>query len=122
MERDVNLLTYFGDSPELESYAAESTIFMAGDRSRSMYIVKSGNVRIAVRDIEVAIVQEGEFFGEMAMIDLAPRSASAFALTDCELVPVSESYFLTIVDQMPYFSLDIMRILTRRLRAMNRML
>ena len=67
-------------------------------------------------------MQEGEFFGEMAMIDLAPRSASAFALTDCELVPVSESYFLTIVDQMPYFSLDIMRILTRRLRAMNRML
>jgi CRP-like cAMP-binding protein len=58
-------------------------------------------------------------FGEMALIDNEPRSATALAITDVELVPISEKQFLFLVSQTPYFALKVMRILAQRLRATN---
>ena len=58
-------------------------------------------------------------FGEMALIDNEPRSATAVAITDVELVPISEKQFLFLVSQTPYFALKVMRILAQRLRATN---
>ena len=59
-------------------------------------------------------------FGEMALIDSEPRSATAIAITDVELVPVSEKQFLFLVSQTPYFGLKVMRVLAQRLRATNK--
>ena len=55
----------------------------------------------------------------MALIDAAPRSATAIAATDVTLVPVGEKQFLFLVSQTPYFALNVMRVLARRLRAQN---
>ena len=59
-------------------------------------------------------------FGEMAPIDNEPRSASAIAMSDVELVAVSEKQFLFLVSQTPYFALKVMRVLAQRLRATNK--
>ena len=59
-------------------------------------------------------------FGEMALIDDAPRSATAVAVTDVELVPVSEKQFLFLVSQTPFFAIKVMRVLARRLRATSK--
>lgn len=56
---------------------------------------------------------------EMALIDSAPRSATAIAASDVSVVPVSERQFLFMVSQTPFFALTVMRVLARRLRAMN---
>jgi CRP-like cAMP-binding protein len=64
-------------------------------------------------------VHEGGIFGEMAMIDDGPRSATVVAKTECEVVPVDERQFLVLVRQAPFFALDVMRTLVRRLRVMN---
>ena len=56
----------------------------------------------------------------MALIDDAPRSATAVARTDVELVPISEKQFLFLVSQTPFFALKVMRVLARRLRATNK--
>ncbi len=56
----------------------------------------------------------------MALIDQAPRSADAIAVTDVTLVPVSEKQFLFLVSQTPFFALKVMRVLARRLRAANK--
>jgi CRP-like cAMP-binding protein len=58
----------------------------------------------------------------MALIDDEPRSATAIAATDVELVSVSEKQFLFLVSQTPYFALKVMRILAQRLRKTNKTL
>jgi CRP-like cAMP-binding protein len=54
------------------------------------------------------------------LIDDAPRSATAVAVTDVELVAVSEKQFLFLVSQTPFFALKVMRVLARRLRATSK--
>ena len=63
-----------------------------------------------------------DIFGEMALIDSEPRSATALAVTDVELVAVSEKQFLFLVSQTPYFALKVMRTLAQRLRKSNKTL
>jgi len=62
---------------------------------------------------------ERSIFGEMALIDGAPRSATAIAATGVKLVPVGEKQFLFLVSRTPHFALNVKRALARRLRATN---
>jgi CRP-like cAMP-binding protein len=55
----------------------------------------------------------------MALIDHSPRSASARAKTDCQLVPIDEARFKYMIQQTPFFAIEVMRVITRRLRHMN---
>ncbi len=56
----------------------------------------------------------------MALIDDKPRSATAIAVTDVALVPISELQFLLLVSRKPTFALEVMRVLAHRLRAANK--
>ncbi len=60
-------------------------------------------------------------FGEMALIDDSPRSATAIALTDVTLAPIKENQFLFLVQNTPFFALSVMRVLAHRLRRQNKM-
>ena len=104
---------------KLESYAAGETIFAEGDPGDGMFIVRSGQVELRTGDVRRETVGEGEFFGEMALIDNEPRSASAVALTDCQLTVVDARRFQFMVQQTPFFALQVMKTLARRLRQMN---
>ncbi len=84
-----------------------------------MYVVQSGEVELKVRGKPVEIVGKDEFFGEMALVDQAPRSATAVAKTDCVVIPISEKHFLFMVEETPFFALMVMRKLTTRLRRMD---
>ena len=85
-------------------------------------MIKSGQVRIQLGNCTLAEFSTNDIFGEMALIDNEPRSASAIAVTDVELVPVSEKQFLFLVSQTPYFALKLMRVLAQRLRVTNKTL
>jgi len=95
-------------------------IFQEGDKADGLFIIKSGKVGIRLGNRTLAELAVNSIFGEMALIDDAPRSATAVALTDVELVPVSEKQFLFLVSQTPFFALKVMRVLARRLRATNK--
>jgi CRP/FNR family transcriptional regulator, cyclic AMP receptor protein len=95
-------------------------IFQEGDKADGLFIIKSGKVGIRLGNRTLAELTVNSIFGEMALIDDAPRSATAVALTDVELVPVSEKQFLFLVSQTPFFALKVMRVLARRLRATNK--
>jgi len=99
---------------------AGETIFHEGDEAHEMFVIKHGHVAIRLGNRTLAELGDRAIFGEMALIDSAPRSATAVAMTDCELVPVSEKQFLFLVSQTPYFALNVMRVLARRLDATNR--
>jgi CRP/FNR family cyclic AMP-dependent transcriptional regulator len=101
------------------SYAAGATIVEAGDPAKEMFLVKRGRVAIQLNGETVDEIEGGGIFGEMALIDQAPRSASAISLEDTEVIPIDERLFVILVQDAPYFALDVMRVLTDRIRHMN---
>jgi CRP-like cAMP-binding protein len=112
---------YFKDEKELLSFRAGETIFEQGDAGNVMYGVAGGEVDIWVRGKLVETVGEGGIFGEMALIDDSPRSATAKARTDCKVAAISERRFLFMVEHAPFFALEVMQTLARRLRHVDRL-
>jgi CRP/FNR family transcriptional regulator, cyclic AMP receptor protein len=95
------------------------TIFNEGDPANELFVIQSGRVGIMHGNRMLDTLEPNTIFGEMALIDGAPRSAMAIAATDVTLVPVSEKQFLFMVSQTPFFALTVMRVLAQRLRASN---
>jgi CRP-like cAMP-binding protein len=96
-------------------------LFTEGDPPSSMYVVKSGALRIRSGGVIYEDVGAGGIVGEMALVEHYPaRSATVYALTDSELVAVDEARFSALVAEAPRFALRVMQILSRRLRAMDR--
>ena len=105
-------------------YGQSEVIFEEGDASSEMYIVHSGKVKI-YRDsegaeVEIDTIGPGEFFGEMALVDFAPRSASARAIEDnTALVALDKKKFLFLVSHHPIFALVIMHQLCQKIRSLS---
>ena len=90
-----------------------------GDAASELFVIASGKVEIRHGNRLLDTLDGNNIFGEMALIDGAPRSATAVAATDVTVVPVAEKQFLFLVGQTPFFALMVMRALARRLRATN---
>ena len=99
--------------------SAGDVIFNQGDAAEELFIIQSGEVEIRLGNRVLEKLSNYNFFGEMALIDSTPRSATAVAITDVKLVPVGEKQFLFLVSNTPYFALNVIRILARRLRTTN---
>jgi len=100
-------------------------LFREGDPGEEMFLIKKGEIKITKKigdeDKVLAILKEGDFFGEMAIIDKAPRSATAIASTDTELIVVDREAFLKQVKENPFIEY-VLETLTRRLRTTDEML
>jgi len=120
VDTSFSLLT--GNHIETRRIRAGDVIFREGDKADELFVIKSGHVRIQVGNRTMADLTADDIFGEMALIDSEPRSATAVAITDVELVPITEKQFLFLVTQTPYFALKVMRILAQRLRVTNKSL
>jgi CRP/FNR family transcriptional regulator, cyclic AMP receptor protein len=104
----------------MRSFKAGETIFREGDPATELYVIQSGRVGIQIGNRLLDTLDNHDLFGEMALIDKAPRSATAVALTDVTLVPISEKQFEFLVSQTPFFALKVMRVLAGRLRHSNK--
>jgi CRP-like cAMP-binding protein len=104
---------------EYLSFTSGQTIFSKGARGDSMYIVVEGQVDIVTDNQIVEVVKPGGIFGEMALIDNRPRSATAIAHTDCLLTPISREHFLMLIKRTPPFAIQVMRVMADRLRHAN---
>jgi CRP/FNR family transcriptional regulator, cyclic AMP receptor protein len=120
MKQDASFGVLTGNNIDAKLLKAGSVIFREGDEARELFVIKSGEVRIQIGNRTVTDLKADSIFGEMALIDNEPRSATAVAVTDVELVGVSEKQFLFLVSQTPYFALKVMRVLAQRLRATNK--
>jgi CRP/FNR family transcriptional regulator, cyclic AMP receptor protein len=105
--------------PPPREYKAGDVIFREGDPAQELFVVKSGTVEIRLGNRVLDTLSERSIFGEMALIDASARSASAVAATDAAVVPIGEKQFLFLVSRTPYFALNVMRVLVRRLRTSN---
>ena len=103
----------------MRNFRAGDVVFREGDPAKELFIVKSGSVEIQLGNRSLDTLPERSIFGEMALIDHGPRSATVVAATDTTLVPVDERQFLLMVSRTPYFALNVMRVLVQRLRTSN---
>ncbi len=118
----MDILALFRSEPDTKQARAGETIFVEGDEGRFMFVLLEGQVRLSVTGRTVEKVAKGGVFGEMALVDDAPRSATASAITDCVLVPVTGARFRTLVKESPDFAIHIMRVMATRLRSMDKRL
>jgi EAL domain-containing protein (putative c-di-GMP-specific phosphodiesterase class I) len=106
------------------SYAAGSYIFREGDKGDCAFIVEKGQVQIAINNngesVPVAALKKGDLFGEMAIIDGLPRSASAYAIEDCELSVISESLLNERISGSDPIVQLLVSLLIQRLRSVNK--
>jgi CRP-like cAMP-binding protein len=100
-------------------YAAGDVIFAEGDKGDAMFVVRTGEVTIERGGRVMETLSGGGVFGEMALIDGSPRSATVRAKTDCEVAPINEKTFLFLVHETPFFAIAVMRTLADRLRRMD---
>lgn len=103
-------------------FGAGKVIFYEGDPGQLLYLVESGQVRIFVNGLngqETSVVlygRPGEIFGELAIIDGLPRSASAVAVMDTVVHTLSRERFQDFMRQWPQLALNFMQALTKKVR------
>ena len=98
---------------------AGEIIFEEFDLGAEMYVILEGQIELTIGGQTVEVLGPGEPFGEMALIDQTPRTATAVAKTACKLAVIPEKRFLFMVAQTPHFALQIMKVMADRLRKMN---
>ena len=113
-------LDLFGADSDARDVKAGATIFTEGEEGNIAYVLLAGSVKLSVMGRQLEKLSRGGVFGEMALIDSSPRSASATAITDVKVVPITAERFRSLIRKDPDFALEIMSIMAARLRSMDR--
>jgi CRP/FNR family cyclic AMP-dependent transcriptional regulator len=101
------------------------TLVHAGDHTDSLYVLINGSIKVMNtneegREVILAILGPGEFFGEMGMIDGSPRSATIVSTEPCELLTITKEDFRHVLSENFEITLQIMKSLVHRLREADR--
>jgi CRP/FNR family cyclic AMP-dependent transcriptional regulator len=113
------VLGLFKNETNVETVEGGQVLFEAGAPGKCMYVLRAGRLGVVVDGATVETVEPGGVVGEMSLIDDGPRSATVLALADSEVVPVDHRRFLFLVQQTPFFAVEVMRLMADRLRVMN---
>lgn len=99
------------------SFEKDATIFSENDPGDSFYIILRGLVKVEGGGKEIAELGDRDFFGEMALLEYAPRTASIKALDDCDLLRLDREDFSDLIDEYPELAKGMLRVLSQRLRS-----
>lgn len=114
-----DFLGLFGGETDAVALHAGETLFKKGDAAFHVYVVKSGELRIFDESHDFETVTAGGIVGELALISDDGRTASARAISECEVIPIDRKRFLFLIQQTPFFAIKVMRAMCSRLKAMN---
>lgn len=95
-------------------------VITEGERGEEFFVVMSGKLSVTAASKEVAVLGPGDFFGELALFDPAPRDASVTCVTDCELLVIDSRHFAPLLEDVPLLARKVTAALARRLRAADR--
>ena len=123
-EEDRTRLAEFID---LRQLTAGETLFRAGEPGESLYVVRSGEIELYIKDtagqkIPLAIAGPGEVFGELALLDRGPRTATALALTDTELLELDRDDLLMLFQKSPNAALRLLAAMSHMTRKADELL
>ena len=108
----------------LRRYPKNTILFIEGDESAHLYIVKKGKVSASVagddgREVILNYMGEGDYFGELALLDGQPRSATVRTVTPCEVIAISRNSFQDLLKTNPEFVTQVVGELTKRVRDLT---
>jgi CRP-like cAMP-binding protein len=120
-------LQRLGELATTRWYRAGQPVFMKGDAGTAMMAVLSGRIRICAysadgREVVLNVINPGEVFGEIALIDGGERTADAFAMETTELLTLSRRDFLPYLERNPKVCIKLLTILCQRLRSTSEQL
>jgi CRP/FNR family cyclic AMP-dependent transcriptional regulator len=119
-DNEVDFSLLLGRAVPTRYFAKGETVFREGEQGDEFFVVVRGRVEIRSGNRRLETVGPNGIFGEMALIDDSPRSATVVALTDITLAPIQEQQFLFMAEHTPFFALRVMRVLANRLRRQNK--
>jgi len=98
---------------DLRTLAGGDVLYRAGEPGESLFVVRSGEIERSIRDtagqeIQLSIHSENDIFGELALLERAPRSATATALTDTELLELDREDLLVLFERSPRAALRLL--------------
>jgi len=119
MTNEPNFLGLFAREGDVVTLKSGEKLFQKGDVAKHGYVLLEGELRIGDGNATLEQVSPGAMIGEMALVDHLSRSATVTAVTDCKLARFDEKRFLFLVQQTPSFALNVIRLVSYRLRRMN---
>ena len=102
---DFELLSRYGGKPIF--FEKGDVIFREGDAGDCLYVIREGAVDITLGNRVLKLMQPGDIFGEMSLIDGEPRSANAVARAETTVIPITEEQFLFLIGKLPYFAINV---------------
>jgi CRP/FNR family transcriptional regulator, cyclic AMP receptor protein len=105
-------------------YPKNTVLVTEGDDSTHLYVIRKGTASAYLnnedgRQVNLNYMHDGDYFGELSLIDGKPRSASVITITDCEIILVSKTHFHELLGQYPEFAMVLLTELTRRVRELT---
>ncbi len=105
-------------------YPKDAVVFFENDLGEALFMILSGRVKVTIlsddgREIILSMLSEHDFFGEMSLLDDEPRSATAIALSETEILVLHQRDFLSIVEKRPRVLVNLLSVLSSRLRKAN---
>jgi CRP-like cAMP-binding protein len=113
----VKIRGLFQNAASTRTFSAGSVVFEVGAPGTEMYGVIDGEIELRTAHGKVFRIGPDETFGEMAIVDQAPRMATAVAVEETTLAVIDERTFLFLIHETPTFALQVMSSLAARLRA-----
>jgi uncharacterized membrane protein len=112
---------------DTQALSAGETLFQAGQPGESLFVVRSGEVELYIKDtagqkIVLTVARAGEMFGEMSLLDSGPRTATAIALTDAELLVLDRDDLLLLFQKRPDAALHMLAAMSRMTRKADELL
>ncbi len=107
-----------------ESVKKKSAIFFPGDPSQKVYILKEGHIKISRvseegREVTLALLEPGDIFGELEVLQDSPRDTLAEALDDSRLCVIQKAQFLSMIKRKPEYSFRLIKLIGFRLKKIE---
>lgn len=115
---DLDIRAFFANVPDYVLYPAGQVLVSEGELGDKMFILLEGELAITIEGRPIDRLRTGSVFGEMALVDSRPRSATVTAVSDCKIIPIDRERFAEMVQESPEFGLEVMRIMSSRLRRL----
>ncbi len=114
-------LERFAEVAREREYPKNSVILFEDDPGDALYVVSGGQVKVVLigedgREVILSVLNDGDFFGEMSLIDDEPRSAHVIAMRDSRLLVLRRDDFQQQLQQVPSIALKVLKVMVQRLR------
>lgn len=118
-------LGWLGDAARLRKFPKNCMVILADDRGDAFFIIERGQAKVSVtatdgREVILSVLNKGDFFGDISLLDGQPRSANVTTLSESEMLVLQRSDFVRAIESHPSIPVKLMVTLAQRLRNADR--